>query len=170
MNCVQKKIMSCLLLCVVAAPLLFSLVFLTRQYCIRHEMDNDSENESLVCLQLPVSSLHWLREGKELRVNEKMMDVQSMVIVGTMATIKGRFDTNEEKLIAGFSNIYKENAGPFSLNHDFFKFLFLPYFKYSQSPFESSIYPAMPEINKFFIASCIRSVPLDITSPPPRQL
>jgi hypothetical protein len=93
-----NKILSFILLLTGALPLLFTLYFLGKQQIIRHEMKEKMEREMLHTVTIPENELVWVKYKKEVRINDKMFDVETYRIDNGQYYLTGLFDEEETAL------------------------------------------------------------------------
>ncbi len=91
------------------APLLFVLFFSFKQQLIRHRMHRRLEEQQLHTLVLPDSSVRWAEEGKEIWVEGRLFDVESMEQKDGMTVFHGLYDEEETELEKMFNNAWKKN-------------------------------------------------------------
>lgn len=85
-------------------PLLFSATFLILQYRAKQRMQEELASRHMQTVTVPLDKLHWLEEGKELLIDNKLFDVKSMVINGDRAELSGLFDITEQALYNQLNN------------------------------------------------------------------
>jgi hypothetical protein len=93
-----NKILSFILLLTGALPFLFTLHFLGKQQLIRHEMKEKMEREMLHTVIIPENELVWVKYKKEVRINDKMFDVETYRIDNGQYYLTGLFDEEETAL------------------------------------------------------------------------
>jgi len=84
---------------IMAIPLCLCVVYLIQQQLIEHEMIEKMElglEKSYIFKQNEIS---WIKEGKELMVNNKMFDVKQFKKVGEYIQLTGLFDEEEDALL-----------------------------------------------------------------------
>ena len=74
------------------------MLFSLHQLWIRHEMLEKLEVEHLHLITLNLKDLHWEEEGKELMIDGRMFDVNSMKISGDKVLLNGLYDDEETRL------------------------------------------------------------------------
>ena len=98
MKCLHK-ISSCFLLLAGSLPVLLVLAFLIKQQVIRHQMLEKLEEQKLHSITLPAGEVHWVKKGKEIRVQGKMFDVKTVSEKNGQFTFTGLFDEEETELV-----------------------------------------------------------------------
>jgi hypothetical protein len=164
-----KKTVAAALLLIAAAPLLMSIMFIAQQQRIHFEMDRH-ENEKNISITVPASNIQWIRKGKELIANGRMMDVKSISIKNGMATITGHYDEKEEKLLAGFSKNNIEKKSPYSAGSSSAKFIFLPLFYLYRTVDDAKQSKAAIKVHRSYSTEKIINAPSETETPPPRFL
>lgn len=91
------------------APLLFIIFFSVKQQAIRHRMKERIENQSLHNITLANNEIHWVKKGKEIRVNGKMFDVKSITCKNGLTTFYGLYDEEETILKTVFEKGCKKS-------------------------------------------------------------
>ena len=56
------------------------------------------ENQSLHSITLANNEIHWVKKGKEIRVNGKMFDIKSTITKNGLTTFYGLYDEEETLL------------------------------------------------------------------------
>ena len=106
----NKKIATIFLLVLALAPLFYVVTVQIKQHSIQQRMKEELEEKVLHSITLKSSQIHWIREGKEIAVGNKLFDVKSITYKkdGT-AVIRGRFDEDETALVQQLQKNQKEN-------------------------------------------------------------
>lgn len=113
MTVLPKKILTIVLLLIVAVPLFFSAAFIIKQKHVQYQMREKLEQASLQTITVPSTEIIWVKKDKEVIINGKLFDVKSISIAGNNTTIKGLFDDVEERLLAKLKdaiNLKKETG------------------------------------------------------------
>ena len=87
-----------MLLTLSLTPIIASLLFLFQQWESREAMERQIKTARLQQVHMAVKDLRWLSEGKELRVNGHLFDVEDYSIQNGVATLTGLYDDREEEL------------------------------------------------------------------------
>jgi hypothetical protein len=87
-------------------PFIFTLFFLVKQQIIRHEMKESLEKEFLHTIAIPKDGVMWVKYNKEIRVENKLFDVESFSEKGDMYIFEGLFDEEETAL----NNLLEQNT------------------------------------------------------------
>ncbi len=142
------------LLLLVAMPLLiFSLLHLKQRY-IQHQMEEKLELSSLKTIELSNNSFTWIKNGKEILINDKLFDVKFFTKKENSIVFIGLYDKDEDAIKKSIKNLSKnENQDGNRVKFSILKLAFLPMLK-SQFTFDSTIffitlekvYPAFQEI------------------------
>jgi len=113
------------LLLVIAAPAFFLGLFLIKQKLIQAQMEERLEQSQLQTVVLPVNSVSWINDGKEVMLDGKLFDIRSYTVSGNTITLNGLFDNDEDHLIAKMNDTIHKNKdnGSSPLNTLALKFL-----------------------------------------------
>jgi len=103
-----KKIAAFFLLLIGAMPILFTLLFLIRQQMIRYNMREKLEEQLLCTIILTNSEVDWVKNNKEIRVNNKLFDIKSFTVKNGHYVFTGLFDEDETALNKTFNNDLNE--------------------------------------------------------------
>ncbi len=98
MNQRLKKIIIIHLLVLIIMPVLFSFYFTIHQGIIHHQMEERLENTLLQIIQIKKAELVWVKQGKEIRVGNRLFDIKSIKEKNGVYEIKGLYDTDEDLL------------------------------------------------------------------------
>jgi hypothetical protein len=98
MQILRKYIPALLFSIIAIMPLLFSATFLILQYRAKQRIQQELASRDTQTIIVLLDKLHWLEEGKELLIDNKLFDVKSMVINGDRAELSGLFDITEQVL------------------------------------------------------------------------
>ncbi|MBS1510618.1 MAG: hypothetical protein JST86_07260 [Bacteroidetes bacterium] len=170
MTAYPKKIWGSALLLVVAAPVLFSAVFLLRQQYLQNQMREKIEQSALQIISLPASSVKWVASEKEILVDGKLFDVQSVQLNDGVYTFSGLFDTDEDNLITEFRHGLQHSKNSSSpIESLVVKFLSHPLIDFHSSlttPFNNCTYIHLhyPRFTEAVAVAC-----LHINAPPPKM-
>lgn len=93
-----RKISAFFLLLTSCMPFLFTVFFLMKQQVIRHEMKEKLEKEFLHTVSVPKDKVIWVKYKKEIRIENKMFDVESAYEKDGLCYFIGLFDTEETEL------------------------------------------------------------------------
>lgn len=93
-----KKSISYLLLFLAAVPLLYILTFKFQQHAIRQKMKSRLEAHVLHTISIPEHQVHWIKNGKEIKVNGKMFDIKSFQTRDGVCVFTGLYDHEETAL------------------------------------------------------------------------
>lgn len=105
MTWLKHYISAFICLCLIAAPVIFSVSFLLKQYHIRLRMEEQLEKQLLQTVSLHKKNVQWIKQGKELRVNGHMFDVKSAKAIGDTIQLTGIYDEAEDELNGQLENI-----------------------------------------------------------------
>ena len=81
-----------------STPIFLSSLFLGSRYLIREMHWGSDGGRGLQTLALPVTSLDWYEEDRELMIGGRMFDVKSIDLEDGMARVTGFFDDLETEL------------------------------------------------------------------------
>lgn len=109
MKAASQKIISSIILCIAAMPLIFACYVQLSEAVIHHQMKEALEQKSLVTIHIKSSQLVWIDKGKEARINGNMFDVKSYVVKGIVIELTGLFDKDEDVLFAQINNAQQKN-------------------------------------------------------------
>ena len=93
-----RKIFAAFLLLTSSMPFLFTIFFLLNQQVIRHKMKEKLEKEFLHTISVPQDEVTWVKYKKEIRVENKLFDVESFYARGDVCYFTGLFDSEETAL------------------------------------------------------------------------
>lgn len=79
-------------------PVLFTLFFLFKQQVIQHMMKERLEQQHLHTITLPESEVQWVKQKKEILVQDKMFDIKSYTKIDGQYFFTGLFDEEETSL------------------------------------------------------------------------
>jgi hypothetical protein len=127
MGPLQRKIVACMFLLMMAVPVFLSLKFILEESLILLEVDEKMETETLHSISIAKADVIWIRAGKEVLVNDEFFDVKRTELRNDSLILTGYFDTEETELLGSFKKYTeRNNNGPFGKS--LFKFLFSPFF------------------------------------------
>ncbi len=90
-------------------PLLFVLFFSFKQQVIRHRMHRRLEEQQLHTVVLAENTVRWAEEGKEILIEGRLFDVQSMEHKDGTIIFHGLYDEEETELELMFNTAWKKN-------------------------------------------------------------
>jgi hypothetical protein len=79
-------------------PVLFTLFFLCKQQLIRHEMKERLERQMLHTITVSTADVVWVKYKKEIRIHDKMFDIESLTIENDQYIFTGLYDEEETAL------------------------------------------------------------------------
>ncbi len=133
MRTVLKKIVGSAILLVVAAPLLFSVVLVCRQFQVQREMQEKLETASLQTITLPAANTSWVTPGKEIAIDGKLFDVKAFEYCGNNIRLTGCFDIKEDQLGEYFQKLQPGKDNHSSTQAQLaLKYFFFPLFSEKQ--------------------------------------
>lgn len=109
----KKNTILIFLLCLVAAPLFFSVYTIIEKKIIEEQMEEKMEHENLQTVTLNAASIIWLKINKEMLINGEPFDVKTITTNGNRVTVSGLFDGKETKLrnqLQAFNNTSGRSA------------------------------------------------------------
>jgi len=81
-----------------AAPLLFSILFLIKQRSVQIDMRDKLEKISLQTISVEANRIVWINKNKEMMVDGKLFDIKSAEIKGNTIIFRGLFDKDEDAI------------------------------------------------------------------------
>ena len=161
------KISSFLLLLTGFMPVLFTVFFLCKQQMIRHEMNEKLEEEMLQTIVVPTDQLIWVKYKKEISVDGKMFDIESMRIEKGNYVFTGLYDDDETALNNYFENhTDEENESGNQLLSSIFQLLES---SFTEDGANSAVYSNVISKYSPFILQHTPSPFKNILTPPPQQ-
>lgn len=147
-------------------PVLFPLFFLCKQQLIRDEMKERLERQMLQTVTVSKADVVWVKYKKEIRIHDKMFDIESFTIKNDQYIFTGLYDEEETALNNYFErNTEQKNEREYRVLSSLFQLL-------------QSIYPEnfdemliSPTISKAYcplILQHISSPFINILTPPPQ--
>jgi hypothetical protein len=163
-----KRIIGLLLLLIISMPSLLLIFFKTHQLVVRHQMQEKLELANLETIQLPVQSVEWYEEDKEVIIKGQLFDVESYSIHNDTIILTGLFDEEETEIKKQVQLLLQqqndENTDGESLLADFFSDTLYHHLlnKWTQHPGDNASLT-------FFLSNSgkISPVYLSLTVPPP---
>jgi hypothetical protein len=159
----KKKIMAFSLLLLVAMPLLIFSFLQLKQLYIQHQMEERLELASLKTIELSYNSFTWIKNGKEILINNKLFDVKSFTKKENSIVFTGLYDNDEDsiqKSIEHLAQHEKNDGNPIKLS--ILKLAFSPMMK-SQFTFETNIF--FTQIQKVYAVFQENSISQSISVP-----
>lgn len=86
------------LILVVSLPGLLYIYYEAARLHLHFTMEEAMERTHLQVLQIKSDELHWVRDGKEILVGDRMFDVHTFSQSGNSVIITGLFDDQETKI------------------------------------------------------------------------
>lgn len=86
-------------LLITLAPTLFMGGLQVLQFYIRQRMEAALEKESLVTITVPAAGVVWYEEGREIKVNGRMFDIESYTVKDGLFTALGIYDDEETRVV-----------------------------------------------------------------------
>jgi hypothetical protein len=127
---VKKQLTAFGLLLLVALPLVLSVCMFVNQKMLQFQRQQRFETEQLQTVVIACEKLSWVQDEKEVLINGRLFDVESIKKTGQTLELTGFFDHQEDKLVKHINTVepQKNNSGNL-LNQLAFNFLFLPNYK-----------------------------------------
>jgi hypothetical protein len=121
----QKKILTIIMLLVVAAPLLLYTVYLVKQKLIQHQMLESLESSSLQTVSIKSIDFKWEKANKEVIINGELFDVKSFEMKDGKIILKGLYDVEEKNLKNSYAKLlHQKNGNPAPVDKLLLKFIF----------------------------------------------
>jgi hypothetical protein len=121
------KIANLSLLLITALPLFSFFIFQHQQKTIQHRMKEKLEQSHLVTVAIHKKDIHWIKENKEIWLNNKMFDIKSSRIENGNYIFTGLYDDDETVLAKQFQkNKQQENNSGNKLVVQLFQLLMAP--------------------------------------------
>ena len=105
----SHKLISYLLLCIAALPLMFAVYVQFSEGIIHRQMREELEQKTLVTIHVNAAQLIWTNKGKEATVNGNMFDVKDYTVNAGDILLTGLFDKDEDALFAQVNAQQKNN-------------------------------------------------------------
>ena len=107
-----------ILLVIISASAVFPALLQLKQIVNRQRMLHRMEKEALQTLELKRGELVWFKENKELLIDGKLFDVESIRFEQDFIIVSGLFDEEEDKLADKIKNqqTKQKNKDGWSLN------------------------------------------------------
>ena len=87
------------LLLLTSLPVSFAVCFLASRAYISNKMKQELKCRQLETVMLSKQDIHWVEEGRELLINQRMFDVESLVVrPDGKIEVKGLYDEAEDIL------------------------------------------------------------------------
>lgn len=80
------------------APFLLFFYMLLQEKAIRHRMEEKLEENRLTEIVIANTDWHWVKAGKEIRVNGRLFDIHSYTAGEIQSRFRGLFDEEETAL------------------------------------------------------------------------
>jgi len=161
----KRKIATYSLLLIVSAPLYFAFSFELHQRSIQRKMKEELAEKMLQTITLNNAQFHWVREKREIVINDQLFDVKSYSFNDDgSVVITGLFDKEETSLVQTFQKSQQRSGAEKQLAQFFQMQLSMP------SPL-TAMATSNTNINNFsfsYFAGNISSVYLGIITPPPQ--
>jgi hypothetical protein len=127
---VKKQLTAFGLLLLVALPLVLSVCMFINQKMLQHQRQERFETEQVQTIVIAAEKLTWVKAEKEVLINGRLFDVESIKKVGQTLELTGFFDHREDKLVKHINTVEQQKNNSNSLLNQFaFNFLFLPNYK-----------------------------------------
>jgi hypothetical protein len=108
-------------------PFITLLGFQLHQKAVRHRMKEEMEKQCLHTITLQQQEFHWVEEGKELWVNNRLFDVKSFHVENGTYSFTGLYDEEETSLVKSLQqNEGQRNTPENKLLTEFFQLLNAP--------------------------------------------
>jgi hypothetical protein len=170
MHSLTKPLIASVFIAVVCMPFAMSIYFVGKQQSIHLNIARQFKIRQLETISIHKTSVTWVREGKELLVNDKLFDVKFFSETGDYLKVTGLFDTKEDELNKQVlkSENEKSPVNPTS-NNLLFSFLFQPLFSNLHSIYSSDRGILTSNDYNFSNDENLYSIYRNITSPPPKS-
>lgn len=169
MHSLTKRIIASVFIAVACMPFTMSIYFVAQQQVIHVNVARQFKVQPLETISIHKTKVAWVREGKELLLNDKLFDVKSFSEAGDYLKVTGLFDAKEDELNDQVlkSEQDKSPANP-TCNNLLFSFLFQPLFSNLNSIHLSN--SGLLTSNNYNISNDenLYSIYRNITSPPPK--
>ena len=161
-----KKIVAFVFLLAGFMPVFFTLLFLYKQQLIRHEMKEKLEEEMLHTIIVPVAGVQWVKYKKEIRIQNKMFDIESITVKNGQYIFTGLYDDEETALNNYFQkNTEQKNESGSQILTTLFQLL---QSVYAENPDATSVFKSISKAYRLLILQNISSPFLNILTPPPQ--
>lgn len=169
MHSLTKRIIASVIIAVACMPFTMSIYFVAQQQLIHINVERQFKIQSLETISIHKTRVAWVREGKELLLNDKLFDVKFFSESGDYLKVTGLFDTKEDELNNQVLKSEKENSpiNPTS-NNLLFSFLFQPLFSNLNAVYFADNGILNSNNYNFSNDENLYSIYRNITSPPPK--
>ncbi len=119
------------LLLLVTLPLFLSVGIFIKQKTLQHNRTQRFDTEVLQTISISSEKIIWVKAEKEILVNGKLFDVQSLKTVDNKIILTGFYDNKEDKLVKSISDLVEKKQESNSPLNDL-AITFLIYPKHNQ--------------------------------------
>lgn len=163
-----SKIIAVIFFIVTAAPLFFSSLLLIKQQYARHKIKEKLETGLLHTIILPENGIVWVKKNKEIRIDNELFDVKSILKENNKIIITGVFDHEETEIEQKLGNLSCNANNPNPILTKLFSFLqnifsCMGGFEI-QNDFECTIK------NEFYFTAGLQQLPHKVITPPPQEI
>jgi hypothetical protein len=124
---VKKQLTALGLLLLVALPLFLLLGLFVKQEIVQHQREQRFKTEHLQTIIISAQNIPWAKQEKEILIDGRLFDVESIKKIGANLAITGFFDHKEDKLIKRIVKLAKQkNESGSPLSQSVIKFFFSP--------------------------------------------
>lgn len=148
-----------------AAPLFLQL----RLVLLKHEAEERMEQSLLQTIALPAKEIRWEREGAELRIGQRLFDVESARVNSSNLIVTGVFDDEEmdiEKKLDGFWNGQEPQQNGFLEKY----FQYLSQVLFASAFVQNNLIVQLSNSFADHPFQFIKSVFISVPSPPPQEI
>ncbi len=122
---VKKQLTALGLLLLVALPLVLSVCLFVNQKVLQLQRQERFEKERLQTIVITAEKILWVQDEKEVLINGRLFDVESIKKVGQTLELTGFFDHKEDRIVNHLKNTEQQkNNSTSPLNQSTIKFLF----------------------------------------------
>jgi len=157
------------LLLVMAIPLCFCAGILLKQKILQLKRKARFETEMMQTISVLPNQLHWVKKGKEAKVDGKLFDVESFSVSNNKIILTGFFDHKEESLEEQLRELAEEHNDASSPFHtlSITKIIFAPV--YSEPGYQSVQCPwQVIQRPLYAYSEIVPHLPRSAETPPPK--
>ena len=169
MHILTKRIIASFFMAVACMPLTMSVYLLAQQQVIHANVSGHFKEQPLQTISIQTTKVVWVREGKEILLNDKLFDVKFFSETGDYLKVTGLFDAKEDELNNQIQKSEQDKSpANQTSNNLLFSFLFQPLFSNLNSIHLSNSWFLTLNNYNFSPAENLYSIYRNVSSPPPK--
>lgn len=110
MKILQRYLIGLFFIGIVSLPFILPAYFNLAGQLIAWEMEEELESSNLTTITIKTNKINWLKEGKELKLNDHPFDVKKISIHGDETTFTGLWDFKEKELTASIESFQNQRS------------------------------------------------------------